>query len=472
MLIDTHTHVAGEAFKDDRDEVIARAKEAGVEALIAIGSGYGFERNADAVALANADPDIYAAVGVHPHEAEEITSESQWDELRSLIDENPGKVVCVGEIGLDYYYDNSPREKQREVFARALDLAAEVKLPVSIHNRSSTEELYDILVAKNARDIGGVIHCFTENYEWGKKFLDLGFKLSIPGIVTFKKAEELREAVRRFPIEGLLVETDCPFLAPTPYRGKRNEPAWVTKVAEKIAELKAPFTLEDVARITTQNAIDLFGLEKYAGPYEKPQIAYPIRNSLYLNITNRCSNPCVFCPKFDDWRVKGHYLRLGQEPGFEQIKAAIAERGELEDFDELVFVGFGESTIALDMLKQVARWAKEHGVKRLRIDTDGLGNLYHGRNIVPELAEAGITHVNVSLNGPDRETYNRVTRTPYKDEGYEAVKHFILECKKHMEWVQASVVTYPGVDVEASKHVAEDELGVPFRARDYVEGVG
>lgn len=472
MLIDTHTHVAGEAFDADRDEVLRRAKEAGVEALIAIGSGYGFERNADAVALAKAEPDVYAAVGVHPHEAEEITGEDQWTQLRTLIDENPGNVVCVGEIGLDYYYDNSPREKQREVFARALDLAAEVKLPISIHNRSSNEDLYDLLVAKNARDVGGVIHCFTENYEWGKKYLDLGFKLSIPGIITFKNAGDLREAVRRFPVEALLVETDCPFLAPIPYRGKRNEPAYVTKVAETIAQIKAPFTLEDVARITTQNAIDLFGLEKYAGPYQEPQIAYPIRNSLYLNITNRCSNPCVFCPKFDDWQVKGHYLRLGQEPGFEKIVEAIAARGKVSDFDELVFVGFGEPTIALDMLKKVARWAKENGVKRLRLDTDGLGNLYHGRNIVPELAEVGVTHVNVSLNGPDRETYNRVTRTPHKEDGYDAVKAFILECKKHMEWVQASVVTMPGVDVEASRAVAEDELGVLFRGRDYEEGVG
>lgn len=472
MLIDTHTHIAGDSFKDDRAETIARAREAGVEVMLAIGSGYGLRGNDDAVALARSEEGIYATVGVHPHEAQEMTGEAEWTRLEKLIADNRDYVVAFGEIGLDYHYDNSPREKQREVFARSLQMARALKLPISIHNRESTQDLYDILVAEKGFENGGVVHCFTENYEWGKKFLDLGMALSIPGIVTFKNAHELQDAVRRFPIEAMVVETDCPFLAPIPFRGKRNEPAYVKYVARKIAELKAPFTLADVERITTRNAIDIFGLEKYAAPYEEPKIAYVIRNSLYLNITNRCSNPCIFCPKFDDWRVKGHYLRLGREPSFENIVSEIEKLGGPGAFDEVVFVGFGEPTIALDMLKKVAGWALERGAKRIRLDTDGLGNLYHGRNIVPELARAGVTHINVSLNGPDAETYNRVTRTPYKENGYEAVKDFIRECKQHMQWVQASAVTYPGVDVEASRRVAEDDLGVAFRARDYVEGAG
>ncbi|MEW6777445.1 MAG: YchF/TatD family DNA exonuclease [Bdellovibrionota bacterium] len=469
MLIDTHTHVSGESYKDDREAVLARAKEAGVGALIAIGSGYGVARNLEAVEFALSHDDVYATVGVHPHEASEVTASSVWDDLRKVMDRGGEKVVAVGEIGLDYHYNNSPQEKQREVFAQSLQVARERKLPVSIHNRESTKDLYDILVSEKASDFGGVIHCFTESYDWGKKFLDLGFKLSISGVVTFKKALELQDAVRRLPLEGLVVETDCPFLSPIPHRGKRNEPAFVKHVAEGIAKLKAPLTYVDVERITTGNAVDVFGLEKYREELERPRIAYTIRNSLYLNITNRCSNPCTFCPKFDDWKVKGYYLRLRKEPSFEEI---VREIGDPSKYDEVVFVGFGEPTIALDMLKRVSKWSKEHGAKSIRVDTDGLGNLYHERNIVPELAEAGVDAVNVSLNGPDAETYNRVTRTPYKENGYEGVKEFIRECKKRIRWTQASVVTAPGVDVEASRRVAEEELGVQFRARDYQQGVG
>ncbi len=472
MLIDTHTHVSGEAFRGDLEETLARAKEAGVEVLIAIGSGYGVLRNKEAVDLSLAKDNVYATVGVHPHEASEVVSPKVWDDLIALAKSAPGKVVGIGEVGLDYHYDNSPREKQREVFAQSIGVAKDLKLPLAIHNRESVEDLYAILVAEGGAAAGGVIHCFTETYEWGRKFLDLGFKLSIPGIVTFKPAKELRETVRRLPIESLVVETDCPFLAPVPHRGKRNEPAFVKYVAEEIAKVKAPLTLADVERLTTQNAVDLFGLEKFRKPFEEPQIAYTIRDSLYLNITNRCSNPCVFCPKFDDWMVKGHYLRLGREPSFEQVVAAIQDMGGPAKYNELVFVGFGEPTIALELLKKISRWAKEQGAKNIRIDTDGLGNLYHGRDITRELADAGVTAVNVSLNGPDRETYNQVTRTPYKEEGYEAVKDFIRSCKGKFPWVQASVVTYPGVDVEASRRVAEVDLGVPFRARSYEEGAG
>lgn len=469
MLIDTHTHVTADSFEEDRDQVLERARAAGVRAMVTIGSGYGLDGNADAVAMAKAHEDVYATVGVHPHEATEITGPSDFDRLKELVREGGEKVVGFGEIGLDYHYDNSPREKQREVFAQSLQVARELNLPVSIHNRDSTADLYDLLVAENAREIGGVIHCFTEDYEWAKKFLDLDFKISISGIVTFKNAVDLREVVRRIPIESLVIETDAPFLAPMPYRGKRNEPAYVRQVAEQIARIKAPLTIEDIERITSDNAIDLFRLDRFRSEFGEAKVAYKIRNSLYLNITNRCTNPCVFCPKFDDWKVKGYYLRLRREPPVEEILSKI---GDPSRYDEIVFVGFGEPTIALERLKQVARWCKEHGAKSIRIDTDGLGNLYHGRNIVPELAGAGVDAVNVSLNGPDRETYNMVTRTPRKETAYDAVKNFIREARMHFDWVQASVVTYPGVDVEASRRVAEEELGVLFRARDYEQGVG
>ena len=185
-----------------------------------------------------------------------------------------------------------------------------------------------------------MLHCFSGDLEMARRCIDLGFAISIPGTVTFPTNEALREVVRGVKIEHLLVETDCPYLAPVPHRGKRNEPAYVRLTAEKVAELKG-LTIEDVARITALNTRRLFGL---GSADEHARIAYRIRDSLYLNITNRCSNRCSFCAKFGDFTVKGHYLRLDHEPGFAEVMAAIREHRE---YDEVVFCGYGEPLLRL-----------------------------------------------------------------------------------------------------------------------------
>ncbi|MCW5830518.1 MAG: YchF/TatD family DNA exonuclease [Deltaproteobacteria bacterium] len=464
MLIDTHCHISSRAFDGDREEAYKRAREAGVGAMVAIGAGYGTGGNAEAVEFARTHEGVYAAVGIHPHEAKEA-SEQVYADLVRLARENPGKVVGWGEIGLDYYYEHSDRKVQREVFGRMIDLAIEVNLPIIIHDRDAGSECADILRSHGADKVGGVWHCFTGDYDAARRALDLGFLLSIPGIVTFRNADMLRDVIRRVPVECLVVETDSPFLAPVPWRGKRNEPAYVRKVAEKIAELKAPLTADDIERITTRNAIELFDLKDLRPAAETPQIAYSIRNSLYLNITNRCTNPCFFCPKFGDWTVKGHYLRLGREPSLDELKAAV---GDPSKWDEVVFVGLGEPTNRLDLLKETARWLKEKGARKIRLDTDGMANLVYGRNVAPELGGL-IDAVSVSLNAQNASEFARVTRTPYKEEAWPKVKEFIAEAKKVIPWVQATVVTVPGVDVEACRRIAEDELGVRFRAREYNE---
>jgi TatD DNase family protein len=265
--------------------------------------------------------------------------------------------------------------------------------------------------------------------------------------------------VRAIPVDQMLVETDCPYLAPQAYRGRRNEPAFVRHTAEAIAAIKG-LSVEDVARITTLNAFNLFGIGEVD---MTSKIAYRIRDSLYLNITNRCTNACIFCAKFKDFTVKGHHLRLEHEPTAGQVLAAI---GDPTRYLEVVFCGYGEPLIRLDLIKEVAAWLKKKGV-RVRINTDGQANLVHGRDILPELTGL-IDVVSVSLNAPDAETYQRLCRSKFGEQGYEAVKDFLAAAKQHIPSVTATAVGLPGIDLEACRQVAMN-LGVEFREREYNE---
>ena len=460
LFIDTHAHLDDNRFNDDRAEVVARAKEAGVERIISVGCWSrekGFKVLLDEVLTYHKD--VYAAFGIHPHEAKEADSNEPIDLIRRLAVESRGRVVGIGETGLDYHYDHSPRAVQKEVFRRQLALANELALPVIIHTREAEKDTLEVMNAAGRIEAGGGFHCFSGTLELAKKALDMGFYLSFTGVVTFPNAEALREVVKYAPIEKILVETDCPYLAPKNMRGKRNEPAFVVETAKAIAAIKG-LALQDVARITTANAEDLFGLGRRA---VNAKIAYPIRDSLYLNITNRCSNHCSFCAKFDSYTVKGHYLKLSEEPGFDALIRAIGPDPE-EKYKEIVFCGFGEPLIRLDLVKELGMHLKRRGC-RIRIDTDGLANLVHKRNVLSELAFVDV--ISVSLNAPDSETYQKLIKTPFGDAAYPAVLFFLKEAKKHIAKVVASVVAVPGLDIEACRKVAEDDIGVAFRIREY-----
>ncbi len=456
MLIDSHAHLSFDSFKPEEiDAVLARAKENGVEALINIGGGEGVEGNVRAVELAARYPEIFATVGIHPHDASLVTDEV-IEKLRQLIPNS--KVVAIGEVGLDYHYNHSDPVIQRQVFRQMIQLAKEVHLPLVLHVRDAYDDLFQILKEEDGFQVGGVVHCFSGDLDFAKKMIAEGFKISFSGIITFKKSEALREVVKKIPTEFLMVETDCPYLAPEPFRGKRNEPAFVRYTAQKIAEIRG-LTLEDVARTTTLNSRRLFRLGETK---LEPQIAYQIRNSLYLNITNVCTIACVFCPKFSTFEVKGYSLRLPKAPGFDEVVTAM---GDFSDVDEVVFCGFGESTQRLDLLKQIAAYAHSKN-KKVRLDTDGLGNLIHQRNIAPEL-HGLIDAVSVSLNAPDAETYAKVCPSRFKEKAYPYVKEFIREIKSYIPDVTASVVGYPGIDVSRCQEIVEKELGVKFRLREY-----
>jgi TatD DNase family protein len=453
ILIDSHAHIYYRDYAGDFDEMLKRAADAGVGAMVVVGTD--IESSRESVELAEKYPQMYAAVGIHPHDAGRVT-EQCYEVIRDLA-RSSTKVVAIGEIGLDFYRDLSPREEQEPVFRRFLRLANELEMPVVIHDRDAHERVLAILREERVRR--GVLHCFSGDAAMAAEAITMGLYLSIPGTVTYPSNEALRDVVRSIGIDRLLVETDCPYLTPVPHRGKRNEPAYVRLAAEKVAETKG-LSLEDVARVTTKNCQNLFGIRLWN---QSAKIAYMIRNSLYLNITNRCSNRCGFCAKFDDFTVKGHNLLLDGEPSFEEIMAAI---GRPEGIDEVVFCGYGESLIRLDLVKQVAAELKQRGY-RIRINTDGQANLVHKRNILPELAGL-VDSISVSLNAPDSATYDRLCNTPFGEAGFEGVCDFIRTAREYVPQVVASAVTVPGVDMEACRRLA-GSLGVEFRIREYTE---
>ena len=255
MLIDTHTHLDDVRFDDDREAMIQRGREAGIDTFITIGCDFATSRAA--VQLADQYPFIYASVGVHPHEVRHIGDDG-YDELRRLAQHR--KVVAYGEIGLDYHYNHSPPKDQRERFREQVCLAKELRLPLVIHTREAQEDTIRILKEEQAADVGGVFHCFAGDAWLAKEAVDLGFYVSFSGIITFQNATALREIARSVPPDRLLTETDCPYLTPAPHRGKRNEPAYVSLVAQKLAELAPGRSADDIGRLTSDNARRLFNL--------------------------------------------------------------------------------------------------------------------------------------------------------------------------------------------------------------------
>ena len=252
---DSHCHVDEEAFDEDREEVLSRMKANGVTRCAVIGSDMETSRRAAAFAAAHSG--VVAAGGFHPHEASRFR-ESDLDELREMYQK--GRIRAIGEIGLDFYYDHSPRDVQREVCIRQMELAWELKAPVAYHIRDAHQEMLEIMKGMKARLTGGIIHCFSGSAEIAKEYLKLGYYISFAGPLTFKKAPRLQEAVKLVPKDRLLIETDSPYMAPEPVRGRRNEPANVRYVGLKMAELRGEKP-EEVAAFTTENAMQVYGIK-------------------------------------------------------------------------------------------------------------------------------------------------------------------------------------------------------------------
>ncbi len=260
-FVDSHAHIDGEEYDDDRDEVIERARAAGVRAILNVGTGDPHGGSlARAIKLAESYKDVYAAVGVHPHDAR-LFDTSAEKHLAHLL-RSSERIVALGEIGLDYHYDNSPRETQRAVFARQLQMAREMNLPVIIHTREAEEDTIEILRAEwsSGAETGGVLHCFSGTIEMAESVMEMNFMISFAGNITFKNAAPLRDVARQIPLDRLLIETDCPYLTPVPFGGRRNEPAHVVETVRCLAGLHE-MSVQEIGRITTANFARFCGLD-------------------------------------------------------------------------------------------------------------------------------------------------------------------------------------------------------------------
>ena len=431
MYIDSHAHIFFEDYKSDIDDVLARARAAGVEAIIVPGTT--MATSEEAVALAEKYNDVYATVGIHPHEASKATA-AILDRIEQLS--TNAKVVAIGEIGLDYHYDFAPRDVQGEVFRRQIEIAVRRNLPIVVHTRESLEDAFSTVEEAVA------------NYP--------AWRADQQTVHTRYPA--LRGVFHCFPggAEDVWRLLDSPYMSPVPLRGKRNEPANVVLIARKIAEVFG-VSEEDVARAARFNTKRLFKI----GPVDPPQIVYKLRNSLYLNITIRCNADCVFCDRKGEAIVKGHNLKIEAEPSAEEVVKAI---GDPTAYEEIVFCGYGEPTIRLDVIKEVARWVKEKG-GRVRLNTDGHGNVINHRNIVPELAGA-VDSVSISLNSTDPQQYGRIMGID-GERYHAAMIEFARECKKLLPEVVMTVVGIDEVDVAAAREFVENKVGVEFRVRPY-----
>lgn len=255
-MIDTHCHVYPSTFGDDVDATLQRARDAGVEQMVVIGAGGSMDLCRAALEVASRHDDVFATAGFHPHEASAWT-DAVAEELIELCRNE--RIVAVGEMGLDYHYDYSPRDQQERAFRAQIAVAREVGKPIVIHNRESDEDCIRILRDEAPSDVGGVVHCFTSSWELAECALELGFCIGFTGIVSFRNAEGVREVLRRVPRDRIVIETDSPYLSPVPYRGRKNEPAYVKHVAEAVARA-LDTSLEDVLTCTTENARRLYGL--------------------------------------------------------------------------------------------------------------------------------------------------------------------------------------------------------------------
>lgn len=449
FFVDSHAHLDSPRFEGELSQVVNRAGEAGVKAIVTIGTDR--KSSLRSVEIADAFSQVYAAVGVHPHEAGSFSPQVETD-LEGLIKEE--KVVAIGEIGLDYHYDHSPRPVQRTVFRKQLELAERHSLPVVVHCREATGDVIEILREKKPGKV--IIHCFSGDRDLLDFAIEADCYVSVAGPVTFNRAGQLLEAIPRIPGNRLLIETDCPYLAPVPYRGKRNEPAYVREVAGAVASLLG-FTAEDIGRTSGRNLERILQLDLGFGS-EQGKISYRIRNSLYLNITNRCTNACSFCGRNREYFVSGYNLKLGHEPSYEEIIRELSPMPA--DIKEIVFCGFGEPLTRPELVESVAGWVKERLSLKVRVNTNG--NLGNPHEILQRLKNK-VDAVSVSLNAENEELYNRLC-CPLEPDAYERVLRFITLAGEMIPEITVTALEGSGADIERCRQIAR-ERGAIFRLR-------
>lgn len=452
MFVDTHAHLFFDNFKDDIDEVINRASQNNVDYIIVPATD--IKTAKEAIALSEKYSNIYTAVGIHPHDTKDWNN-SLIKEIEELAENH--KVAAIGEIGLDYYYDFSPKEQQIKAFKAQLDLSLKLELPVIIHNRDSDEDMMNIIQDYCGTGLKAQFHCFNASLNDAIEFMKMNHFISFTGNITYKKSNSLREILKSINLNHLLLETDSPFMTPVPFRGKRNEPANLKYIAQQIADIHK-ITIEETGRITSLNAFRFFGI----GSPPEASFTYKIHNSLYINITNRCNADCTFCRRKDDPYLVGYNLGMkrSEEPPADTY---IKEIGDPKQYDEIVFCGYGEPTIRWDVVKRISDYVKSNG-GRTRLNTNGHGNLINKKDITPEM-KGLIDTISISLNSYDPKQYSELMQVS-EDHFYE-MKNFASSAKKYVNKVVLSIVSLDEVEVEKSRKVVEEEIGVEFRVREY-----
>lgn len=452
MFIDTHAHLFDSNYDLDLDDVLKRATDAGVDKIIVPATD--IPTSEKVLELIEKYSFIYGAVGIHPHESKNWES-SLIDRIEELAQHE--KVVAIGEIGLDYYYDFSPKDKQIEAFKAQLDLALKINKPVIIHNRDSDEDMMEIIQSYKDTALKAQFHCFNGSMEDAKLLVRMNHFLSFTGNITFKKADSLRNIISGISVEHILLETDSPYLTPEPNRGKRNEPANVKYVAETIAQLHN-LNIEDVARATSYNVFKFYGI----GDKPKKSLTYQIGNNLYLNITNRCNAHCTFCDRLGEAEVSGYNLKMSkeEEPSSEVY---IEQIGDPTKYKEIIFCGYGEPTIRWNVVKEIAKYVKNAG-GATRLNTNGHGNLINKRDITPEL-KGLIDTVSISLNSGDPRQYSEMMGLDISH--FNEMVAFAKSAKNYSNRVVMSIVSIQEVDTERARKVVEEKIGAEFRIRHF-----
>ncbi|MFA7288755.1 MAG: TatD family hydrolase [Melioribacteraceae bacterium] len=450
-MIDTHAHLFYPNYSTDLNDVLDRAKESGVKYIIVPATH--LVSSLEAIELSKRFDMIYCTVGVHPLDTKEW-NDNYIEEIRTLAKNK--KVVAIGEIGLDYHYDYSPKEVQIKAFRLQLELAIELNLPAVIHNRESDEDMMAIIREFTAKGLRAQFHCFSGTLSDARELIELHHFISFTGNITYPKADNLREILSKVSSENIMLETDSPFMTPVPLRGQRNEPAYLNKIVDKIAEVQN-LRPEDIVRTTNYNVYKFFGV----GMNPDLSFTYQIGNSLYVNVTNRCNADCVFCDRKGLAVISGYNLKMkkSEEP---EASVYINEIGDPKRFKEIVFCGYGEPTIRWDLVKDVAKYVKENG-GHTRMNSDGHGNFINKRDITPELKDT-IDTVSISLNSTDPEQYAKLMRV---DPSMHAEMIDFAKKAKNYTDVVLSIVGISTVDTEAAKKFVTEEIGVKFREREY-----
>ncbi len=398
------------------------------------------------------DKNIFIAIGI-PSESATIYNNEIENKLLKLIKKN--KIIAVGVIGLDYRNKKVSRNIQKKIFQKQLILAKKNNLPVIISCPYSYKDCYKILKKIYKDKVKGIINFNSENKKQIKSFIDLGMFVSFSSDIIFGRDKKAAEIISLVPQNKLLIRSLNLKNKNKDYSKLISD---IKKTVKEIALIRKKVSVEDIARIVSYNTISLFRL-----PIElKDKYTYKIRNSLYINLTNRCTNRCDFCPRLKKPVVKGYYLKLKKEP---TVKEVIKEIGDPKKFDEIVFCGYGEPTIRLKTIKKIAKWVKENSGKT-RLNTNGHANMIAGHNVLPELKSL-IDVISISLNFHNEDLYLKHCHPIFGKKTWDELLEFIKEAKKNISKVVLTVVEgYQEVDIDKCQKIA-DNLGVDFRRRTY-----